>query len=106
MNKKHLSKTSALFAASLLTLGASLPISANAGSNPFQMKDLASGYQVAHSDQGRTPDSQDEDGRKHEAEEENGHDHNNKDDHDSKSPEGKCGARHMKENEGKCGGMK
>ncbi len=106
----RLSKTTALLAGSLLTLGAGMPITASASGNPFEMKDLSSGYQVAHEDQKRDADSHDKDthesGEKHIEKEEHSGDHDGDDDHNSKSPEGKCGAKHMDENEGKCGGMK
>lgn len=106
MTEKHFSKTNALVASSLLTLGTSMPITAGVGSNPFEIKILSSGYQVAHEEQKRTPESHDKDRHESNEKEEHSGDHDSKDDQDSKSSEGKCGADHMKENEGKCGGMK
>ncbi len=104
MNGKSLYTKTTLLTGSLLMLASGLPISANCAENPFVITDLPSGYQLAHKGQEDTPAKDDKNepvrSKKHHGDEKENRGH------DSKSQEGKCGASHMKENEGKCGGMK
>jgi len=86
-----------------------------AGQNPFQMNDLPGGYQVAHQDRKdseknkhKDDHSKDDHSKDDHSKDDRSKDDHSKDDHDHDkgAAEGKCGAKHMESNEGKCGGGK
>ncbi len=74
-----------------------------ADENPFRMNDLPGGYQLAHQDEEKSSHEKQESNSSSEKME---HMDEHDGDHEKDAAEGKCGAQHMKSNEGKCGGAK
>jgi len=77
---------------------------ANAADNPFKMTELAAGYQLASQDKHDNDHEHEHPAKatKTEATSEGDQGHNKEE--KKTTAEGKCGADHMKLNEGKCGG--
>ncbi|HHJ16528.1 MAG TPA: hypothetical protein ENJ80_07500 [Gammaproteobacteria bacterium] len=103
MSKKFSVKKQSSFIVAALAVGVSGSAVA-AGDNPFQMQELAGGYQVAHQDEKSAARGKHEDDNSGKKDDHSKDGHSDDHDHEKGAAEGKCGAKHMKSNEGKCGG--